>query len=54
MAELNNQLMEIAYRIREMREIAGYTREDGIVRKKSRKKKAAEQTNASSGRGAGR
>ena len=31
-----------------------YDAEDGIVRKKSRKKKAAEQTNASSGRGAGR
>jgi len=28
MAQLNNQLMEIAYRIREMREIAGYTREE--------------------------
>ena len=26
--ELNNQLLEIAYRIREMREIAGYTREE--------------------------
>ena len=27
-AELNNQLLEIAYRIREMREISGFTRDE--------------------------
>ena len=26
--ELNSQLLEIAYRIREMREISGYTRDE--------------------------